>query len=144
MPSTPIHAIDSRVVPADPARVWAVLADIDAYPAWWPPSVAVRVVRGGALVGADLELTPKGGRPFGCTVVSATPFASIELQYHGFVHGTGAFTLTPGGDGTEVTYAMDVHADGWLVWVFDRVMSLSEAHSAPMRDVLAALVKRVG
>lgn len=145
MPTTPIRASDSRWIPATPDQIWPVLAQVEGYARWWPSSVAARLVHPGApLVGAELEIRPRGGRPFLCRVEAATPPSRLDLRYHGFVDGAGGWSVAPDGDGALVTYALDVVAHGWLVAAIARVVPLSERHSAPMRDVLDALAQQFG
>lgn len=141
MPITPIRAEDRVVVPAPIEDVWAVVADVARYPRWWPPSVTARVVRGApGPVGVEVELQRPGGQPFRCTVESVDPPRGMVMRYHGrTIEGAGAWRLAPVEGGTEVTYTLDVVAHGWVVAVLSRVMSLEEAHSGPMRDVLGRL-----
>lgn len=144
MPTTPIRASDALAIPVPAARIWPVLADVERYAEWWPPSVGARLLApGDPLVGAELEIRPRAGRPFQCRVDAADPPLRMDLRYHGFVDGTGGWRLEPDGDGTVVTYALDVVAHGWLVAAIARVVPLAERHSGPMRDVLRALAARV-
>lgn len=141
MPITPIRAEDRVLVRAPVEDVWTVIADVARYPRWWPPSVTPRVVRGApGPVGVEIEIHRPGGLPFRCTVASVEPPRAMAMRYHGrFIEGAGAWRLSPVEGGTEVSYALDVVAHGWVVAILSRVMSLGEAHSGPMRDVLRAL-----
>lgn len=144
MPTTPIQARDTVTLPAPPKQVWAVLADVADYPRWWPASVRVRVVSGGAeAAGTELEIQPSGGRPFTCRVESLDAPTRIGLRYHGLVEGTGEWRLEGVESGTRVTYTIDVVAHGWLVALVARLANLAEAHSGPMRDVLTSLGREV-
>jgi ribosome-associated toxin RatA of RatAB toxin-antitoxin module len=40
MATTPIQAVDERVLPFAPDQIWPVLADVNGYPQWYPPSLA--------------------------------------------------------------------------------------------------------
>jgi len=41
---TPIQATDEAIVPFPPTEVWRVLANVAAYPSWWPRHLGLRVL----------------------------------------------------------------------------------------------------
>lgn len=59
MLTTPIRAVDERVLPFAPDQIWPVLADVNGYPQWYPPSLHlhVRAVTA-AGIGSEVELRP--------------------------------------------------------------------------------------
>jgi uncharacterized protein YndB with AHSA1/START domain len=142
---TPIQAIDEVTVPFSPAEVWRALADIAAYPAWWPHSLRLRVLRcEPGLVGSEIELRPFGGRPFRCRIDSVEQPLSIRTQYYdGLVSGRGEWRLEPTASGTRVRYELDVRADGWLVAALNRMLPLARVHSRQMQGVLRQLARRL-
>ena len=69
MLSTPIQATDERVLPFEAGQIWSVLADVAESPRWWPASVRLKVLRTSpGLIGSEMEVCPRGGRPFRCRV----------------------------------------------------------------------------
>ncbi len=128
-------------MPFAPEPIWAVLADLPASPRWWPASVQLAVVRAApGLVGSELEIVPRGGRPFRCEVELIEPPRRMRMRYgRGFVTGQGEWRLEPAGAGTRVVYDLDVQAHGWLVAVLGRLMPLGRIHSRSMQEVLANL-----
>ena len=77
-------------IQATPQRVWEILTDFDAYPAWNP---FIPHVSGPATVGSrlDVHLQPPGGRGMRMrpTVLAATP--SQELRWLGQIGVPGLF-----------------------------------------------------
>ena len=71
MMTTPIRAVDARVLPFAPDQIWPVLADVNGYPQWYPPSLHlhVRAVTADG-IGSEVELRPRGERAFRCRVES--------------------------------------------------------------------------
>ena len=43
MLTTQIRAVDERVLPFAPYQIWPVLADVNGYPQWYPPSLRLHV-----------------------------------------------------------------------------------------------------
>ena len=146
MPATPIQAMDERLLPFTPEQVWAVLADANSYPKWYPPAVTVRVLEGPpALVGTRFEIKPRGGQPFPCHVTAATSPSRIQTRYPGpFIMGTGEWRLATVSGDTRVTYALDVVATGWLATLLGKILPLGKIHSQAMQEVLVALEQEVG
>lgn len=139
-PRTPIRAIDAALVHALPDDVWRVVADVRAYPVWYPRGISVRVDRSAELVGTRVTIRPRGGRAFTCRVSEAHPLRSLALEYDGaFIQGRGAWHLEPAGGGTRLSYALDVVAVGWLAALVGRLLPLDRIHSAAMRSILRAI-----
>lgn len=145
MMTTPIRAVDERVLPFAPDQIWPVLADVNGYPQWYPPSLQlqVRAVTADG-IGSEVELLPRGGRAFRCRVESLEPPRRLRLRYPGdFIVGTGEWRLDAAPGGTRVVYEFDVVANGWLAAVIGRVLPLSPIHSKAMREVLVNLEAEV-
>lgn len=138
---TAIAARDQTLLPATPEQLWAVLADIRGYPGWWPQDLRVRVIiHESGLVGSEVEIRPRGGRPFKCRVIAADPPHRMEMRYFGgFVDGTGVWEITPASGGARVSYTLEAHAHGWLVALLARFMDLGKIHSRQMRGVFEGL-----
>ena len=141
MLTTPIRAVDERVLPFAPDQIWPVVADVNGYPRWYPPSLhlQVRVVTADG-IGSEVELRPRGGRAFRCRVESLEAPRRLRLRYPGdFIVGTGEWRLDAVPGGTRVTYEMDVVATGRLVVLLGWLLPLGKIHSKFMREVLANL-----
>lgn len=146
MTSTPIHAIDSILLPLSSATIWPLLADIRSYPRWWPAILLPRVTApaDGTLLGSELRLRPLATRPFTCKVVAVNAAHSIDLDYTGpFITGRGQWLLTPEGQGTRLSYRVDVEAHGLLVALAGRCVNLRWIHGQSMRLIFAALRRRL-
>jgi ribosome-associated toxin RatA of RatAB toxin-antitoxin module len=118
-----------------------VLADVAAYPSWWPRHLGLRVLhREAGLVGSEVEQRPFGGRPFRCRVEAVEEPSRIRTQYHGgFIEGRGEWRLEPVGAGTRVRYELDVHAEGRVVAWLGRILPLGRLHSRQMQKVFRQL-----
>lgn len=138
---TPIHASDEALLPCAVDRVWKTLADIPAYPAWWPRSLRLRVLTSRpGLIGSEVEVRPVGGRSFRCRVESVEENRRLRMTYlGGFIAGWGEWQLEPEGAGTRVRYTLDVTAEGRLVAWVGRLVSLGKIHSRQMQGVLRQL-----
>ena len=115
--TTPIRAVDERVLPFAPDQIWPVLADVNGYPQWYPSSLhlQVRAVTADG-IGSELEIRPRGGRAFRCRVESLEGPRRLRLRYPGdFIVGTGEWRLDAAPGGTRVVYELDVVAHGRLV-----------------------------
>lgn len=145
MATTPIQAVDERVLPFAPDQIWPVLADIAASPRWWPASTRLTVLNASSrIVGSEFEICPRGGRPFRCRVAAIEPPRRMQMRYgNGFVAGTGEWRLEAVTGGTRVAYALDVRAHGWLVTLLGKLLPLGKIHSKSMQEVLANLEEEV-
>ena len=95
----PFHFRHTWVVPADTAATFAVLADVDTYPRWWPQVRRVRRIdadSGHAYVRSllpytlDLVLTRD---------VEDADAGVLRVRIDGDLEGWSEFRLEPGGDG---------------------------------------------
>lgn len=141
MASTPIRAVDQRAMPLAAEGIWPVLADVPGYVAWYPSSLNLRVLGVTAdRVGSEVEICPRGGRPFRCRVESLDPPRRLCVRYPGdFITGTGEWRLEPTTVGTLVTYEMNVVAHGRLAAWLGKLLPLGRLHSRLMRHVLENL-----
>lgn len=141
MCQTPIQAIDTIEIDAEPAEVWRVLVDISNYPSWWPHLLRLRLISAGReALGSEVEIRPFGGQPFYCRVEEVRELQSIRLRYFGGgVEGQGEWRIESHRQGTRVSYRLDVLARGRLVRVISKVVSLADFHSRSMRGVLKNL-----
>ncbi|HEX7078360.1 MAG TPA: SRPBCC family protein [Candidatus Eisenbacteria bacterium] len=141
---TPIRAADGAVLSFLREDVWRVVADVRAYPIWFPRSIRARVERADELIGTRVNLKPWGGRAFTCRVVEVHPLRGMVFEYDGgFIQGRGEWSLEPVERGTRVSYALDAVAVGRLAAIAERMISLSRVHSAAMQGVLGALGREV-
>jgi uncharacterized protein YndB with AHSA1/START domain len=109
-------AVVSRTIHAEPAKVWAVLADGWLYPSWVVGASRMREVEdswpapGSKLhhsVGVWPWLLDDHTEVLGCE-----PQQRLRLKAHGWPAGAAevVIELTPAGDGTEVTIREDAVA----------------------------------
>ncbi len=141
MVSTPIHATDEIIIRLPATDVWPVLADFGGYSRWWPKSIRIRALSSGAaLLGSEVEIQPRGGRPFRCLVDAVDEPKCIRMRYFGgFIEGFGEWRLEPLGPDTRVTYRLEVDAYGWLVAMLGKVFDLAQIHSRSMQTILLNL-----
>ena len=146
MISTPIRAVDERLLPFAPNQIWPVLADVKGFPNWYPPSLKLKVM---AVtldgIGSELEIRPRGGRAFRCRVESLAPPGRLRMRYPGdFIVGTGEWRLEAVAGGTQVLYELDVIAHGMLAAWLEKLLPLGKLHSKLMREVLKNLEHETG
>ena len=142
---TSIFATDERIIPFPKDEVWNVLADVAAYPDWWPRAVGLRVLNAESeIVGSSFELRPLGGRPFRCRIESIEAPSKIRMQYlGGFIEGRGEWRIESLGSNTQVQYELNVQATGRMVAWIGRLLPLSRFHSYQMKQVLRNLEREV-
>lgn len=64
----------------------------------------------------------------------------MRMQYlGGFISGAGEWQIKAEGTGTSVRYTLDVEAEGRLVALLGRIVSLGKIHSRQMQEVLRQL-----
>lgn len=146
MHSTPIQATDSILLPLPLQAIWPHVADLRSYPRWWPAVLLPRVTipADGVLHGSELHLRPLGTRSFTCKVVAVEPPQTMTLEYTGpFITGRGEWQLTAEGQGTRVSYVVDVEIHGAMVALVSRGVDLRWVHGQSMRLIFAALRRRL-
>ena len=114
------EVVTSIDIAAPPGRVWGVLTDTAAYPAWNPGMV----LKGALVPGNTIEHDEGEGADrmvFHPVIVAAVRDAALSWRGHlgpplilDVLHG---FTLTPAGAGTRFTQSE--HLRGILLWVWD-------------------------
>lgn len=133
-------------VPSSRRDVWAVLADVGAYPEWWPMSLRVRVLNECAeFEGSEIEVRPVMGRTFRIRIEEIEGSRAIRLRFFGgSLEGPGGFHLMrEKGGGTRIRYEMDVFTRGLAIALLSQVAPLHWIHSFRMRSVLWALAARL-
>jgi len=137
MVETRVVATDTCNIAATAERIFALISDATSYPRWWPASLNVREVDG------DVEVRPTGAS-FRCRMVENDPPRRIVVDYvEGPQRGQGVWTLEPAADGqgTAVTYAVDLVPHGMLAQMLFRTMDIRGIHSRLMQEVLAGLAR---
>jgi hypothetical protein len=136
------HTISTSIrIDAEPERVWAILMDFAAYPAWNPFIVAIEgEARPGA--GLTVRIGPPGREPqtFKPVVVTVdSPSAFIwrgSLPIPGLFTGEHSFRLTREGDSTSFHHAE--HFSGLLVPVLKKMLARTEEGFHQMNSALKA------
>lgn len=73
--------MDERVLPFALEQIWPVLADVNGYPQWYPPSLQLQVrAVTAAGIGSEVELRPRGGCAFRCRVESLEAPRRLRLR----------------------------------------------------------------
>ncbi len=144
--ATLISAAEERLVARPVEAIWAALADVDAWPRWWPEDLGVSVLRAASgFVGSRVALDPRAGRPFTLRVVRAESPTRLALAYEGdWLEGEGEWALRRKRTGALVRYEMHVRSDRWLVALASRALDLPALHSRQMHEVLEALEVEAG
>ncbi len=101
---TRIRTSHEVTVPHTPDEVWRVLADVAAYPKWWPAMQGVTVLRHqGTLLGSEFEVRPFFGRAFCIRFEELEGHQSMRLRFFGgSLEGPGGFHLRHTGGSTQV------------------------------------------
>ncbi len=136
-----IRAADRVDIAAPAERVFAILADAQNYPRWWPPALRVRIVE--TIAGQEIDIHPPGGG-CRCRLGAADPPHRLVVDYiAGPQRGLGVWTLAakPDGAGTTVTYAVDLMPHGLIARALSHVMDFSALHSRHMWPVLEGLAR---
>ena len=141
-----MRAISASIdIAAAPERVWAVLADLHAYPEWNP---FIRSASGQLAVGARLTLrmVPTGGRAmtFRPTVLAARPGGLLRwigrLVVPGIFDGTHQFALEDLGGHTRLTQSETFR--GALVWFTAKSITKTESDFRALNEALKQRVER--
>jgi hypothetical protein len=126
------HVHTETVIQATPERVWEVLTDFAAYPAWNPfiPHLAGRLTVGTRL---EVQLQPPGGRAMRLqpTVLAATPVQEFRWLGHlgvpGLFDGEHGFRIEPLGP-DRVRFIQEERFRGLLAPLVLRFVEASTRH----------------
>ncbi len=142
---TRIRTREELTVPFTPEEVWSVLADVSAYPSWWPGRINVKVLNDGPeLLGTEIEVRPTVGRSFRFRFEELEAPHSMRLRFFGgSLEGPGGFLLMPIENATRVRYEIDVFARGLDVAVLSQFLPLHRIHASRMRSLLRSLGSRL-
>lgn len=123
-------------LPADPDRVYAVLADVEAYPSWWPQ---VRSTR--RLDATSGELVCRTVLPFDLTFAMHREIEDpagrvLRARMSGDLDGTSQWTVTPAGRGSLAVFDERFDAAPGLLRVAGRLLrpALRLHHDHMMRS----------
>lgn len=141
MTGTPLQTADTLILPLPPEAIWPILADVGRYPQWWPTTLFTRAIPSpSGLIGSELHIRPMGIRRFTCRVIAADEPHTIDLEYVGnFITGHGQWVLVPEGQGTRVSYVIDVVVHGGMVALAARLIDFKAVHSSSMRGIFRGL-----
>lgn len=138
-------------LPTTPERAWAVIADVERWPAWWPGIARTQVVRAPGRDGLGqrtyLEVrSPLGyGLRFGVEITAASAPSSASARVVGGLVGEGSWSVEPRVAGCEATirwYVMP--ARGPLRWLSGPLRRpLTWAHSWVMARGERALIEEL-
>lgn len=96
-------------------------------------------------IGSELEIRPRDGRPFRCSVELLAPPRRMRMRYPGdFIVGPGEWRLEAVAGGTQVLDELDVIAHGMLAAWLEKLLPLGKLHSKLMREVLENLEHETG
>lgn len=110
--NAPARARAAIDIAADPARVWALLADIDNWTAWHPAVSRAKVL--GPVAPGTVFRWKAGGAAIASTLRRVEPGRALAWTGHAIgADALHAFTLTPTATGVRVT--TEESLDGWLV-----------------------------
>ncbi len=142
---TRIRTSQELTVPFTPEEVWGVLADVAAYPEWWPAKLRVEILNHtGELLGTEFEVRPVLGRMFRIRFEEVEGRRNMRLRFFGgSLEGPGGFHLLALEGATRVRYEMDVFTRGLDIAALSVVLPLESIHRWRMRSVLNSLAARL-
>jgi uncharacterized protein YndB with AHSA1/START domain len=122
-------------LPAPPARVYAVLAEVEAYPEWWP-----QVRRARRLDESSGELTCRSLLPYDLVFVMHQELEDpdslvLRARMTGDLNGTSQWTIRPDADGARAVFDEDVSVGSGLLRAAGRLFgpALKFNHDLMMR-----------
>jgi len=145
----PIVAEATVEIAAPPERVWAVIADHERWPAWFPGVSRVEIT-GGDGIGLDAtrRVTLRGGTRFDERIIIWEPghafgFTVVAMRPRVFRSLNERVTLDDLGDGrTRVTYRQGFDTSRWFAPVLQRLAR--KRLPASLQAGLAGLARQVG
>ncbi|MDQ1395188.1 MAG: hypothetical protein QOG64_447 [Acidimicrobiaceae bacterium] len=106
------RVVVSIVIDAAPTEVWADVSDISTHVEWMQDAEAIRFTSE-----SSFDCDTRVG-PFRFTdhmvITEWDEGRLIGIRHSGLVSGTGAFTLSPAGDGTRFTWSEELHFPWYL------------------------------
>lgn len=142
-----MHRIRTEAfIPAPPDRVWAMLADFDAYASWNPLNLKAS---GKAVLGARIPMVFRNPAKEGATISQTVTITACEpgrvLEWTGKVpllfKGRHFFHLSPAGPGTRLEHGED--QSGLIPWTFSNAL-IDERFVPAYEAVNLALAARLG
>ncbi|HQT46546.1 MAG: hypothetical protein B7X08_03985 [Acidocella sp. 20-63-7] len=134
----PLQTSQQITISAPPAKVWALLSDIQSWPDWHPKitQVAVGAVQQGSPFSWTLQ-----GMSINSTIEAFNPpqrlaFTGDVLNFHAIY----VWTLTPGANGTTQVN-LNESVDGFLVSLFYSDADMADAAQSWLTDLNAAADK---
>lgn len=137
---------DSAWVAATPAALFDALTDFEQFPAWWPRHYRVVCKRAGSsLEGREVWLRPNPSLTIGWRIIEAQPKQAFKLAYsQGWHTGYGKWTFEPEGEGTRMTYHIDIVPKNLIYgWIY-RLVNLRKRHSRDIQMIMGLAAARVG
>lgn len=140
-----ITVTDTTELPYSPRAVWKALVDFPASPAWWRPNVVVTVRKfEPTIVGTVCQVRPYGGLGFLCRVTSVTPESEMRMEYFdGIYRGVGIWRLMPLGEGTRLSYEIDLEIKSRFMRLLSYVLDFGAIHSRLMQQVFGNLKQHI-
>lgn len=136
-----IAATDATTLPYAQEDTFRVVADLGAYPKWWPPSVQFQMITPGPVApGTAVRIRSGHFVSWTATVREISPPEKIVFSYSdGAWTGDAAWIVTPQRNGCLVEYAIRLEpATAWIK-ALGRVVDLAALHSKEMRNVFHRL-----
>ena len=145
------HFVTNWRFQAPPEKVWAVVLDIERYPAWWHNFRRVEITRGdGKSVGSVIECEVRGSLPYSLKysleVMEAQEYRHILLRSTGDLVGTGRWAFLQADDGvTTAQYVWEVATARRILNVLAPVArsALARNHERVMANGYAALRPKI-
>jgi effector-binding domain-containing protein len=124
------HVERSVVIERPPSQVFTVLDGFRRFNEWSPwfeKDPQAKYTYSGPITGVGAKASWSGNKDVGTgsqTIVESKPYSFIKsaLDFGELGQAAGTYTLTPSGDGTKVTWGLDVSAGGKLIGRYFNLM----------------------
>lgn len=124
------HVERSVVIDRPPSQVFAVLNSFRRFNDWSPwfeRDPHANYTYAGPAIGVGAKESWSGNKDIGSgsqTIVESVPNTSVKtaLDFGAMGQASGTYVLTPAGDGTKVTWGLDVSAGGKLIGRYFNLM----------------------
>jgi uncharacterized protein YndB with AHSA1/START domain len=137
---------DSALIAAPPGQLFDVMTDFAQMPAWMPRHHRVLCKRTGAgYEGREVWLRPAPLLTVGWRIIEATPKSSFKLSYsQGWHTGYGKWSFEAEGEGTRMTYHMDMVPKNLIyAWMY-RLVNVRKRHSREIFIIMGLAAARIG